>query len=214
MNRTSLSRQWSARPLAQKVCACGGAFILVPALLVLSGCVTVDPEPDYERAREAVAAAVGGGSYPPTKEERVDEQVRKLLEDGPSAQESVLIALLNNHHLQALFLEIGVGRADAVQAGLLSNPSLGRLLRTEVVEKLARIDETRRVTPQVYWSIDFGPVKKAEIKLFERLPVKDFRWAEGSLERSDRGYVQLASAEAMKTPAVVVTGEDLSRTGH
>jgi len=37
----------------------------------------------------------------------------------------VEIALLNNRQLQGAFLDIGIARADLVQSGLLSNPSLG-----------------------------------------------------------------------------------------
>lgn len=107
--------------------------IVVGLLLVLGGCASVDPTPDYGRAQDEVTAATGAKAlYQPGAEERAREQVAQLLEGGMTSQEAVQVALLNNRDLQELLLEIGVRRADAVQAGLLSNPSLGVLVRFPV----------------------------------------------------------------------------------
>lgn len=105
--------------------------VLAAVLLgMLGGCATVNPGPDYERAREEVHAATGEeGLYRPDEHEQVAEQVDLLLQEGLTVQESVKVSLLNNRDLQALLFEIGVSRADAVQAGLLSNPSLDALFR-------------------------------------------------------------------------------------
>ncbi|MAG34684.1 MAG: hypothetical protein CL878_00320 [Dehalococcoidia bacterium] len=98
--------------------------------LLLSGCATVDPSPDYERAREEVKAATGEDVlYHPGEEQAVREQVAELLRDGLTAREAVQVCLLNNRSLQEQLFEIGMRRADAVQAGLLSNPSLQMLVR-------------------------------------------------------------------------------------
>ena len=106
---------------------CVSAAVL---LVMLGGCATVNPEPDYERAREEVQLATGEeGLYQPDEHELVAEQVGLLLQSGLTAQDTVRIGLLNNRDLQALLFEIGVNRADAVQAGLLSNPSLNALAR-------------------------------------------------------------------------------------
>jgi cobalt-zinc-cadmium efflux system outer membrane protein len=108
-------------------------FKCVPAAVLLGmlgGCATVNPGPDYERAREEVHAATGEeGLYRPDEHEQVAEQVDLLLQEGLTVQESVKVSLLNNRDLQALLFEVGVSRADAVQAGLLSNPSLNAVLR-------------------------------------------------------------------------------------
>ncbi len=97
---------------------------------VLAGCATVNPEPDYQRARQHVAAATGsGGVYEPGDEEVITQKVNDLLADGLAADEAVEIALLNNPGLQRLFQDIGVARTEVVQSGLLSNPSLGLSFR-------------------------------------------------------------------------------------
>lgn len=102
-------------------------------LLVLGGCASVDPTPDYGRAQDEVRSATGASAlYQPGEEERVREQVMDLLDGGLTSKEAVQVALLNNRGLQELLFEIGVGRADAVQAGLLSNPSLQAVLRIPV----------------------------------------------------------------------------------
>lgn len=102
----------------------------VALAIPLGGCATVDPTPDYEWARDEVTAATGEeGLFQPGEEEQIAERVTQLLEGGLTAQESVQVSLLNNRGLQAQLYEIGVRRADAVQAGLLSNPSLGVAVR-------------------------------------------------------------------------------------
>ncbi len=99
-------------------------------LLALSGCATVDPAADYERAREAVAAATGETDlYQPGAEEAAQARVAELLQDGLTAREAVQVCLLNNRDIQTALFEIGLARADVVQAGLLSNPSLDVLVR-------------------------------------------------------------------------------------
>lgn len=102
-------------------------------LLVLGGCASVDPAPDYSRAQQEVTAATGAEAlYLPGEEESAREQVTALMADGLTAQDAVQVALLNNRGLQELLFEVGVSRADAVQAGLLSNPSLDALVRFPV----------------------------------------------------------------------------------
>jgi len=92
----------------------------------LGGCVTVDPRPDFDRAERMVVARTGVERvYDPETLSTVEDAVATLLTDGLTTNEAVQVALLNNRRLQALFQEIGVSRADLVQSGLLSNPSVG-----------------------------------------------------------------------------------------
>jgi len=100
--------------------------LLVAQVAWLGGCATVDPRADFARAHRHIAGATDVESlYDPEGEAQVSEYVGCLLEDGLSADEAVQVSLLNHPVLQGLFFRIGVGRADVVQSGLLSNPSIG-----------------------------------------------------------------------------------------
>lgn len=110
-----------------------GRGSIIAGLLLLSGCATVNPTLDHGRTRGEVLAATGASAlYQPGDDEKADERVAQLLERGLTSQAAVEVALLNNRELQELLYEIGVRRADAVQAGLLSNPSLVALVRFAV----------------------------------------------------------------------------------
>lgn len=94
------------------------------------GCVTVNPRQDYEQAAEIIAERTGVESiYDPAAEELAQSKIEQLLVDGLAVDEAVQVALLNNRSFQAVFNEIGVSRAEVVQSGLVSNPSLGLSLR-------------------------------------------------------------------------------------
>src|SRR4051812_29027480 len=55
--------------------------------------------------------------------------VETLLRATLTADRAVQIALLNNRNLQATFEEIGVAKADLLEAGLLKNPSFDASVR-------------------------------------------------------------------------------------
>jgi cobalt-zinc-cadmium efflux system outer membrane protein len=95
-------------------------------LLYMSACAAVDPRPDYDRAAQLVAQATGHEVvYRPDEEMVVQRKVENLLADGLTAHEAVQLCLLNNPKLQAAFFNVGVARAEVVQSGLFSNPTLG-----------------------------------------------------------------------------------------
>ena len=54
-----------------------------------------------------------------------EKQIQELLAGGLTADKAAQIALLNNRKLQAALYAIGMARADVVQSGLLTNPTVG-----------------------------------------------------------------------------------------
>jgi cobalt-zinc-cadmium efflux system outer membrane protein len=98
------------------------------SLMVISitGCATVDPRADFDRASRHVERATGK-SFQQLEGDQARQEaiVADLLEGGLGADEAVRIALLNNATVRAGLASIGIARADAVQAGLFSNPTLG-----------------------------------------------------------------------------------------
>ena len=96
------------------------------AAVGLSSCATVNPQHDYELAARHVSIATGQDAiYRPGDEHIIAEKVQSLFADGLTADEAVQVALLNNQGLQAAFMDVGMARADVVQAGLFSNPFVG-----------------------------------------------------------------------------------------
>jgi outer membrane protein TolC len=91
----------------------------------LGACASVDPRPDYDRARNEIRAATGIDElHDPQQPLLGPGELDAALADGLGLDEAARLALLNNRRLHAGFLSLGVARAEFVQAGLLENPSL------------------------------------------------------------------------------------------
>lgn len=94
--------------------------------IAVASCATVNPSLEHDRVHQIISQRSGAGEqYDPQLDELIEEKVHGLLAEGLSPDEAVSIALLNNKAFQAAFHEIGLSRADVVQSGLFSNPSLG-----------------------------------------------------------------------------------------
>ncbi|MBK8269375.1 MAG: TolC family protein [Planctomycetes bacterium] len=99
-------------------------------LVALTGCATVNPRADFDRAARAVDRAVGIDTlYRPDDGRDINRRVTELLDGGLSAEEAVQVALLNNPRLQAALFKLGISRAEVVQSGLFTNPTLAVSLR-------------------------------------------------------------------------------------
>jgi len=100
------------------------------AVCFLAGCKTVDPKPDYARARERIAQATGQTDcYLPGDDAAIEARVQELLAGGLTVDTTVRIALLNNRDLQGAWMNVGMAKADLVQSGLMSNPSIDFAMR-------------------------------------------------------------------------------------
>ena len=136
--------------------ACGGLFLFFVSYL--GGCVAVDPRPDFVAANAQVRERTGASDvYDPQAEALIEQRVSELLQDGLTVDEAVAVAMLNNPRFQALFQDIGASRADVVQAGLLSNPTLS--LGFRLPEGGGRAEITGALAQQIVdvWQI---PVRK------------------------------------------------------
>jgi cobalt-zinc-cadmium efflux system outer membrane protein len=99
---------------------------LSAVITLSSGCATVKPQPDYARAHELIRETTGDlEAYDPEQVELEAEDLEAYFDAGLTLDEAVQLALLNNRWLHGAFYEIGIARADWVQAGLLANPTLG-----------------------------------------------------------------------------------------
>lgn len=104
--------------------------LLAATGLIAGGCAALPAS--FERVQSKVNERIGHrvewnrGSE---DDARIEQEVKALLSRPLTAERAVQIALLNNRDLQASFEEIGIAQADLIEAGLLSNPSLGVSVR-------------------------------------------------------------------------------------
>lgn len=123
-------------------------------LLALGGgCATVDPQPDYRRASAYVEQATGVTDILPEDAETIERHVAERLENGLTVAEAVEISLINNPEFQAAWMDVGMARADLVQAGLLSNPTLGLAIRLPSGGGLANVEGSIAQNIAEIWQI-------------------------------------------------------------
>ncbi len=92
--------------------------------LLITGCKT-SPQAGFDDVQKTVNNRTGQSiQWPQTSAEsqKADAAVAQALQTNLSADAAVQIALLNNRSLRATLEEIGISRADLLQASLLHNP--------------------------------------------------------------------------------------------
>lgn len=100
--------------------------VLILALAILpASCASLSPDEDRAEVHAAVSTRSGAQVPlpPPDNESGLADELRALLAVPLDEESAVHIALLNNRRVRAVYEQLGVGRADLVQAGLLRNPT-------------------------------------------------------------------------------------------
>lgn len=100
------------------------------AVLTLTGCAKVEPQADF--ATMATLVAAREETQPlwqrtPQDEAFVRQEVAAIVARGVTLRDAVRLTLINNPGVQARFEDVGIARAEVVQAGLPRNPSLAVL---------------------------------------------------------------------------------------
>jgi cobalt-zinc-cadmium efflux system outer membrane protein len=106
------------RPFILRACAITTAGLF-------AGCAAVPKDAGFGDVQHLVADRTGYAvvwDENTAADQAVAAKVHDLLDRELTADEAAQIALLNNHHLQATFEDLGIAQADLVQAGLLKNP--------------------------------------------------------------------------------------------
>ena len=98
--------------------------LLAALPLLATGCRT-NPTAGFKDVQQNVASRTGQTpEWPQTSAEidRADASVRELISRELTIDNTVQIALLNNRSLRATLEELGISRAEVIQAGLPRNP--------------------------------------------------------------------------------------------
>ncbi len=104
---------------------------LASAVLFSSACATIDPRDDFEQVARTVAERSGEKiSWRELDADGEDDGlVRELLDKDLDERSAVRVALARSPRLQALYEELGIGRADVARASRLPNPILDAEVR-------------------------------------------------------------------------------------
>ena len=96
---------------------------LIILALALTACVSVPRDAGTNDVQQAIAQrgapAVVFNAQPATTDH---ERVAAMLQDDLTADEAVAIAMLNSPRLQIALAEVGIARADLIEASTISNP--------------------------------------------------------------------------------------------
>jgi cobalt-zinc-cadmium efflux system outer membrane protein len=114
--------------------------------LSVAGCGAVSPKADFAEVQTMAGERIGQTLYwseDGSQGAVRTEQLASIFREPLTAETAVRVALLNNRDLQATYQELGIARADLVQAGLPKNPVLsverrfsGQALETDVMQNL------------------------------------------------------------------------------
>lgn len=98
-------------------------ILLGLAAVLLTSCVSVPRDAGTNDVQQAVAqrggSAVEWNARPSTTDH---ERVAAMLQDELTADEAVAIAMLNSPRLQVTLAELGIARADLIEASTITNP--------------------------------------------------------------------------------------------
>jgi len=101
-------------------------FALVAALpLLLASCASVPRDAGLTDVQQAVSSRTQQNLQWTAD----DARVRALLQDELSADDAVALAMMSNPRLQIAFAELGIARADLMEASTIANPVLELELR-------------------------------------------------------------------------------------
>ena len=93
------------------------------AALALSACVSVPPDAGTNDVQQALTQRGGPALTWSAEPASTDhERVATLLENELTADEAVEIAMLNSSRLQVTLAELGIARADLIEASTIANP--------------------------------------------------------------------------------------------
>ena len=92
--------------------------LLLMAAALLASCASVPRDAGLTEVQQAVSAR----TQQDVTLKPDDERLRAMLQDELTADEAVAIAMANNPRLQVTLAELGIARADLIEASTIANP--------------------------------------------------------------------------------------------
>ena len=176
-------------------------LLVLVSVAALQGCTQVNPHSDFVRARELIETSTGfAEAYDPYEPPMSEVEIEETLTDGLSMDEAIRLTLLNNRQLQGAFMDIGVAKAEWVQSGLLSNPSVDVLVRFPVDGGRSMIEATLVQNLLELWRI---PIRKemSQHRLDETV-LRIARLAGELVAETKRAYYEAVAAQERHHVAV------------
>jgi len=161
-------------------------FSLMISVFTMGGCGKIDTNPDllFTQIQEDVTELTGHDVSWNNSLEECDfsDCIINILEKGLNPDLAVYIALFNNRNLQAIYENLGIAKAQLVQAGLLKNPIFAFSYRFST--KSAITDLIDMSLFQNFLDIILIPLKKkvaqaeleAKLRANEQLLVQEAYW--------------------------------------
>jgi cobalt-zinc-cadmium efflux system outer membrane protein len=101
--------------------------LLCAALILLHACTPLNPTQPFTQVQTTIKDRTGyeiSWDHDTPEKTEIHSHIKELLKGTITLKGAVEVALLNNPKLQAHYEDLGMGQADLVQAGLLTNPGL------------------------------------------------------------------------------------------
>jgi cobalt-zinc-cadmium efflux system outer membrane protein len=133
------------------------------------GCRGAQPSDKFDEVSADISSRTGATLHWNRDSEAaavIDQRVHELLAAPLNGEAAVQIALLNNRSLQATIEELGIARADLIEAGLLQNPVLGVSARFPDVSGSTNLEFT--ITQSFLELLVVGARKKLSEAQFDR----------------------------------------------
>jgi len=145
-------------------------------------------------------------------DQKIEQEITKLLSNDLTADSATQIALLNNKRLQATYQQLGIAQADLVQAGLFPNPifsgeirfpSEGPNLELSIVQSFIKVFEIplrKKIAQSEFEEAKLDVIEKALSLAYNvRRAFFEYQASEQLLEMSKTALIAL---EASKDLAV------------
>ncbi|MFZ5954236.1 MAG: TolC family protein [Candidatus Dependentiae bacterium] len=132
--------------------------LLIILFFIIPSCKKVHIEPEFHQLKKTTKNITGSEIiYDSRYDQNIEATIKDSFSKGLSRQKAVEIALMNNPVLQSDFENLGIAKADLIQAGLYTNPQTNNVFRfsTSGVPSQTNIENALTGTVSDLWQIPF-----------------------------------------------------------